>query len=157
METKEEAEVNEDHPPSPSWELNHLFEVEEEDAKGDIGVAQNPEPSGNYSRLPPFGHRRSQSEVLNAAHRRNNNFQRLKTSMQKALRWGGNPRDDRFRSSFNPEVLANQKRQWYQLHSKTMVFEPSPSLFFLFFSFCFSLVFYNLLVFVLYAALNLFD
>ncbi|PPD95858.1 hypothetical protein GOBAR_DD07116 [Gossypium barbadense] len=32
--------------------------------------------------------------------------------MQKALRWGGNSRDDRFRSSFNPEVLANQKRQW---------------------------------------------
>ncbi|TYH11212.1 hypothetical protein ES288_A07G240100v1 [Gossypium darwinii] len=123
METKEEAEGNEDHPPSPSWELNHLFEVEEEeDVKGDIGVAQNPEPSGssNYSRLPPLGHRRTQSDVLNAAHRRNNSFQRLKTSMQKALRWGGNSRDDRFRSSFNPEVLANQKRQWYQLHSKTM-------------------------------------
>ncbi|KAB2022734.1 hypothetical protein ES319_D07G231700v1 [Gossypium barbadense] len=123
METKEEAEGNEDYPPSPSWELNHLFEVEEEeDVKGDIGVAQNPEPSGssNYSRLPPLGHRRTQSDVLNAAHRRNNSFQRLKTSMQKALRWGGNSRDDRFRSSFNPEVLANQKRQWYQLHSKTM-------------------------------------
>ncbi|KAA3459513.1 DENN domain-containing 5B [Gossypium australe] len=123
METKEEAEGNEDHPPSPSWELNHLFEVEEEeDVKGDIGVAQNPEPSGssNYSRLPPLGHRRTQSDVLNAAHRRNNSFQRLKTSMQKALRWGGNSRDDRFRSSFNPEVLANQKRQWYQLHSKSM-------------------------------------
>ncbi|XP_052886527.1 uncharacterized protein LOC108452528 isoform X2 [Gossypium arboreum] len=123
METKEEAEGNEDHPPSPSWELNHLFEVEEEeDVKGDIGVAHNPEPSGssNYSRLPPLGHRRTQSDVLNAAHRRNNSFQRLKTSMQKALRWGGNSRDDRFRSSFNPEVLANQKRQWYQLHSKTM-------------------------------------
>ncbi|KAG4193173.1 hypothetical protein ERO13_A07G203700v2 [Gossypium hirsutum] len=123
METKEEAEGNEDHPPSPSWELNHLFEVEEEeDVKGDIGVAQNPEPSGssNYSRLPPLGHRRTQSDVLNAAHRRNNSFQRLKTSMQKALRWGGNSRDNRFRSSFNPEVLANQKRQWYQLHSKTM-------------------------------------
>ncbi|KAG4139701.1 hypothetical protein ERO13_D07G209700v2 [Gossypium hirsutum] len=123
METKEEAEGNEDYPPSPSWELNHLFEVEEEeDVKGDIGVAQNPEPSGssNYSRLPPLGHRRTQSDVLNAAHRHNNSFQRLKTSMQKALRWGGNLRDDRFRSSFNPEVLANQKRQWYQLHSKTM-------------------------------------
>ncbi|MBA0791338.1 hypothetical protein Gohar_015919 [Gossypium harknessii] len=123
METKEEAEGNEDYPPSPSWELNHLFEVEEEeDVKGDIRVAQNPEPSGssNYSRLPPLGHRRTQSDVLNAAHRRNNSFQRLKTSMQKALRWGGNSRDDRFRSSFNPEVLANQKRQWYQLHSKTM-------------------------------------
>ncbi|GMI69265.1 hypothetical protein like AT2G20320 [Hibiscus trionum] len=121
METKEEAEGNEDNPPSPPWELNLLFEEEDVKDKMD-GEARNPNQlrSSNPSRLPPLGHRRSQSEVLAAGHRRDNSFLRLKTSMQKALRSGGNPKDGKYQSSFNPEVLANQKRQWYQLHSKTM-------------------------------------
>ncbi|XP_039030840.1 uncharacterized protein LOC120165366 [Hibiscus syriacus] len=123
METKEEAEGNEDNLPLPPWELNHHFEEEEkEDVKDKVdGEAQNPKQSrsSDPSRLPPLGHRRSQSEVLAAGHRRNNNFLRMKTFMQKALRWGGIPKDGKYQSSFNPEVLANQKRQWYQLHSKT--------------------------------------
>ena len=123
METKEEAKGHEDQSPSPYWDLNILFE--EEVMKVD-GEAQNPAHSGSSDppRLPPSGHRRSQSEFPTAGHRRNNSFQRLKTQMQKAWRWGGNSRDEKYRSSFNPEVLANQKRQWYQLHSKTMVFRP---------------------------------
>ncbi|XVF32307.1 hypothetical protein REPUB_Repub17cG0070800 [Reevesia pubescens] len=119
MESIEEAEGHEDQSPSPYWELNHL--LEEETMKVD-GEAQNPVLSGSSDppRLPPLGHRRSQSEVPAIGHRRNNSFQRFKIQMQKAWRWGGNSRDERYRSSFNPEVLANQKRQWYQLHSKTM-------------------------------------
>ncbi|XP_039021189.1 uncharacterized protein LOC120153272 isoform X2 [Hibiscus syriacus] len=123
METKEEAEGNEDNPPLPLWELNHLLEEEEKEGVKDKvdGEAQNSKQSriSNPSRLPPLGHRRTQSEVLAAGHRRNNNFLRTKTSMQKALRWGGIPKDGKYQSSFNPEVLANQKRQWYQLQSKT--------------------------------------
>ncbi|XVF21489.1 hypothetical protein REPUB_Repub12eG0094600 [Reevesia pubescens] len=86
------------------------------------GEAQNPLHSGSSdpSRLPPSGHRHSQSEVPTTGHRRNNSFQRFKSHMQKAWRWGGNSLDEKYRSSFNPEVLTNQKRQWYQLHSKTM-------------------------------------
>lgn len=128
METKEEAEGHENSS-SPFWELNHLFE---EEVMKEDGEAQNPVHSEilNPPKLPPSGHRRSQSELPNAAHRRSNSFQRLKTQMQRAWRWGGNSRDEKFKSSFNPEVLANQKRQWYQLHSKTMVFRlNSPSFF----------------------------
>ncbi|KAE8701406.1 hypothetical protein F3Y22_tig00110548pilonHSYRG00924 [Hibiscus syriacus] len=86
------------------------------------GEAPKSEQSGSpgCSRLPPLGHRRSQSEVVAIGHRRDNSFLRLKTSMHKALRVGSNSKDGKFHSSFNPEVMANQKRQWYQLHSKTM-------------------------------------
>ncbi|KAK8570054.1 hypothetical protein V6N13_002755 [Hibiscus sabdariffa] len=118
METKE---GNEDNPPSHSRELNHLFE--EEDLKDKVdGEAQKTEQSVNSgpSRLPPLGHRRTQSEVLAVGHRHDNGFQRLKTSMQKALQLGGNSKDGKYHSIFNPEVLANQKRLWYQHHTKTM-------------------------------------
>ncbi|XP_006854448.2 uncharacterized protein LOC18444210 isoform X2 [Amborella trichopoda] len=50
----------------------------------------------------------------------NNSFQRWKRQMQKAWKWGQNPRDQGGKSSFNPEILANQKRQWYQLHSHAL-------------------------------------
>ncbi|KAK8674410.1 hypothetical protein V6N13_112701 [Hibiscus sabdariffa] len=125
METKEEAEGKEDNPPSPLWELNQLFEEDEkkEGVKNKMDrETQNPNQlrTLNPSRLPPLGHRRSQSEVPAAGHRRENSFLRLRASMQKALRWGGIPKDGKYQSNFNPEVLANQKRQWYQLHSKTM-------------------------------------
>ncbi|CAH8361179.1 unnamed protein product [Eruca vesicaria subsp. sativa] len=65
---------------------------------------------------PSQGHRRAQSEIGTPGHRRTNSFQKLKTSMQKAWRGVSNLREDN-RPTFNPEVLANQKRQWYQLHS----------------------------------------
>uniref|UniRef100_F6HZS1 Uncharacterized protein n=1 Tax=Vitis vinifera TaxID=29760 RepID=F6HZS1_VITVI len=69
------------------------------------------------------GHKRSQSEVVTGKHRRSNSFHRWKSHMQRALRWGSNPQDQGSQSTFNPEILANQKRQWYQLHSKTPVYE----------------------------------
>ncbi|XP_021279506.1 uncharacterized protein LOC110413126 isoform X1 [Herrania umbratica] len=117
MENKEEAEGQEDRAPSPYW-----YHLSDEEAMKVDGEALHPVHSGSSDppRLPPPGHRRSQSEVSTTGHRRDNSFQRLKTQMQKAWRWGGNSRDERYRSSFNPEVLANQKRLWYQLHSKTM-------------------------------------
>ncbi|CAN8257549.1 unnamed protein product [Cochlearia groenlandica] len=66
---------------------------------------------------PSLGHTRTQSEMIETpGHRRTNSFQRLKTQMQKAWRGVSNLRDDN-RPTFNPEVLANQKRQWYQIHS----------------------------------------
>ncbi|KAL4367084.1 hypothetical protein GQ457_05G003570 [Hibiscus cannabinus] len=118
METKE---GNEDNPPSHSRELNHLFEEEDLKDKMD-GEAQKLEQSVNSgpSKLPPLGHRRTQSEVLAVGHRHDNGFQRLKTSMQKALQVSGNSKDGKYHSIFNPEVLANQKRLWYQHHTKTM-------------------------------------
>ena len=66
---------------------------------------------------PSQGHRRAQSEIGTPGHRRTNSFQKLKTQMQKAWRGVSNLRDETQFPTFNPEVLANQKRQWYQLHS----------------------------------------
>ncbi|XP_010540930.1 PREDICTED: uncharacterized protein LOC104814537 isoform X2 [Tarenaya hassleriana] len=65
---------------------------------------------------PTLGHRRSQSEIGTPGHRRTNSFQKLRTHMQKAWRGFSTLREDN-KPSFNPEVLAYQKRQWYQLHS----------------------------------------
>lgn len=66
----------------------------------------------------PVGHRRTRSEIV---HKRHNSLQRLKSHVQKAFRWGGNSKEQSYCIQFNPEILANQKRQWYQLHSKTSV------------------------------------
>ncbi|CAI9107530.1 OLC1v1006903C1 [Oldenlandia corymbosa var. corymbosa] len=80
-----------------------------------------------YSRsLPPsspesFGHRRTRSDVVgNPLHKRSNSIQRFKSHMQRALRWGGNSSEHSRSTSFNPEILADQKRQWYECHSKTL-------------------------------------
>nr|XP_043611448.1 uncharacterized protein LOC122583071 [Erigeron canadensis] len=64
-------------------------------------------------------HRRCRSEIVTSLNNNNNTqsngFQRFKTHMQRALNWGAG-QDQAF---FNPEILANQKRQWYQFQSKT--------------------------------------
>ncbi|GLT41478.1 hypothetical protein SLA2020_155390 [Shorea laevis] len=111
MENKED----EDRPSSPYWTRlsEEAFRV-----AGEALNTMYPPSSGLPPPVSPR-HKRSQSELVAPGHRRSNSFLKLKNSVQKAWRWGGNSRDERHRSSFNPEVLANQKRQWYQLHSKT--------------------------------------
>ncbi|GMY06195.1 denn domain-containing protein 5b [Fagus crenata] len=121
MDTKEDAEVHEVRPPSPSCVLHHLSEEAVKVAGETLHSVYPGSPN-----IPPLGpgpgqgHRRSRSEVLPTFNRRSNSFQRLKTRMQKAWKWGSNSREEDYWRSFNPEVLANQKRQWYQLHSKSL-------------------------------------
>lgn len=69
------------------------------------------------------GHRRSRSEIVTSSvNRSGNNFTKWKSQVQKTLKnWGSTVQEDSSFLSFDPEVLANQKRQWYQLHSKTSV------------------------------------
>ncbi|XP_011083072.1 uncharacterized protein LOC105165685 [Sesamum indicum] len=79
-------------------------------------------PLVNPSTLEQPRHRRAHSEVVVSSYRRSissSSFHKWKSQMQKALHWGGRSLRDSQYSSFNPEVLANQKRQWYQLNSKT--------------------------------------
>ncbi|XP_062021559.1 uncharacterized protein LOC133738123 [Rosa rugosa] len=110
MDAKEDAEGHEEGGSSP-------IQVISEEACTVAGEAPNNLASPNMPPLAPGnGHRRTQSDVLTTKHRRSHSFQRLKNQMQKAWRWGTN-HDSRL--AFNPEVLANQKRQWYQLHSKS--------------------------------------
>lgn len=118
MDGKEDGEAYEEQASSP---IQVLQEISEEAFKMAGETLQNMY-SGNSS-MPPLapGHRRSQSEVVTTRHRRSNSLQKLKCQMQKAFKWGSNSRGD-LRLAFNPEVLANQKRQWYQLHSRSKVF-----------------------------------
>lgn len=118
MKIKEDAEAPDDHSSSTYRVLQHISEEAVRVAGGAIysvypGSSNMPPPA-----LGP-GHKRSQSEVVTGKHRRSNSFHRWKSHMQRALRWGSNPQDQGSQSTFNPEILANQKRQWYQLHSKT--------------------------------------
>ncbi|WOH13327.1 hypothetical protein DCAR_0832836 [Daucus carota subsp. sativus] len=69
--------------------------------------------------LPPSGpgHRRSKSDVSSGnGGKRSNGFQKWKHQVQRALKWG---KDESKDYNFNPEILADQKRQWYQLHSNS--------------------------------------
>lgn len=137
MDTKEDAEVQEENPASPVWVLQHLSE-EAVRVAGD--ALHNVYPvSPNFQPLRPRpgpglglgqGHRRSQSDVVQTFSGRTNSFQRLKTRMQKAWKWGSNSQEENNWRSFNPEVLANQKRQWYRLHSKSLVFYLNILIFF---------------------------
>lgn len=116
MDTKEE----EDKASSPYHVLQQISEEAVRVAGEALqGVYSH---SNSSSNLMVPRHRRSQSEVLTAGHTRTNSFQRFKCQMQRAWRWGGFSRENGYRSSFNPEVLANQKRLWYQRHSKSTVF-----------------------------------
>ncbi|KAF5459436.1 hypothetical protein F2P56_023381 [Juglans regia] len=118
MDTKDDNEVQEEMSVSPILVLQHISE----EAFRVAGEALHNVYSGNSNFPRPGlrqGHRRTQSEVVTTAHRRNNSFQRLKSQMQKAWKWSSNYREEDYKRSFNPEVLANQKRQWYQLHTKS--------------------------------------
>ncbi|XP_057438466.1 uncharacterized protein LOC130730467 isoform X2 [Lotus japonicus] len=126
MDTKEEAEPNEERPSSPMWVLHQLSE-------GAFRVAgeawQNMYSSGggggdgvgsSMPQMGPGAHRRCQSELVTKGFQRSSSFQKLKCHVQKAWRWSGRSRDENSLPNFNPEVMANQKRQWYQLHPKSM-------------------------------------
>lgn len=126
MDSKEEAEPHEDRPSSPIWVLQQLSE-------GAFRVAgealQSMYPSGgdggvgsSISHVGPGVHRRSQSELVIKGIQRSESLQKLKSHVHKALRWGSRSREAGFPTNFNPEVMANQKRQWYQLHPKSLVF-----------------------------------
>ncbi|XP_004493840.2 uncharacterized protein [Cicer arietinum] len=80
--------------------------------------------SGGGSNMPQVGtsaaHRRSQSELVTKGFQRSHSFQRIKAQVHKAWGWGGRSKEEGLPANFNPEVMANQKRQWYQLHPKSM-------------------------------------
>ncbi|XP_039132612.1 uncharacterized protein LOC120269339 isoform X1 [Dioscorea cayenensis subsp. rotundata] len=54
-------------------------------------------------------------------HIRSNSFQRWKRQVQRAWWWGSNAasREQGLKASVHLEMMANQKRQWYQIQSKT--------------------------------------
>ncbi|CAJ1898546.1 unnamed protein product [Sphenostylis stenocarpa] len=119
MELKGEAELQEERPSSPMRVLQHFsggaFRV--------AGEALHNMYSNGGSGMPNMGspgvHRRSQSELVCRGVQRNNSLQKLKSHVHRAWRWGGKSREEDSLANFNPEVMANQKRQWYRLHPKS--------------------------------------
>ncbi|CAL0326845.1 unnamed protein product [Lupinus luteus] len=129
MDSKEEGESHKDNPSSMSM-LHHLSE-EAFRAAGEAlqnlyyGGAGASDRSGGSS-LPQIGsgvHRRSQSEIVAKGFHHSNGFQKLKSHV-KRWRWSGSKY--REEANFNPEILANQKRQWYQLHPKYLILFKYP-------------------------------
>ena len=119
MDINENDELVDERPPSPIWVLQQFSE----EAFRVAGEALNSVYHGGTGlQEMGMGHRRARSEVLSAKHKRSNSFQRLKSHVQKAWGWGRDARDDDYAFyRFDPEILANQKRQWYQFHSKSLV------------------------------------
>lgn len=118
---KEDSETGDENSLSTYQVLQHIS-GEAVRVAGEAIYSVYPGSSNMQPAVTNTGQNVSNSEVVKTGrHRRSNSFQRWKSHMQKALRWGGNPQDQGYQSTFNPEVLANQKRQWYLLHSKTPV------------------------------------
>ncbi|XP_027093995.2 uncharacterized protein [Coffea arabica] len=117
METKEEdGGCQEEWPTSPMQALEDAVRVAGEALQGVYSSKLSLPP------LSPGGlvHRRTRSEILTSFQKRSNSFQRLKSHMQRALRWGSNSGEQSLSPPFNPEILANQKRQWCQVKSKSL-------------------------------------
>ncbi|XP_057483036.1 LOW QUALITY PROTEIN: uncharacterized protein LOC130769798 [Actinidia eriantha] len=117
MERKEDDVTPEEWPTSP---YQVLQQISEEAVRVAGEALQSVYLSSSNIQPPGQGHRRSQSEVVTGVHKHNNSFQRWKSNVQRALRWGNGYQEQNGYSAFNPEVLANQKRQWYELHSKAL-------------------------------------
>ncbi|EER95503.2 hypothetical protein BDA96_01G539500 [Sorghum bicolor] len=81
----------------------------------------SPPRSASSTSSPPLSQIKQQSR-----HVRTGSFQRFREQMQRAWKWGPigggggaerSPRD--LRTTLNIEAMANQKRQWYQVRSKS--------------------------------------
>ncbi|KAL0286999.1 UNVERIFIED_CONTAM: hypothetical protein Sangu_2710900 [Sesamum angustifolium] len=130
METKENGENQENWWSAPGSPIHALHKVPKEAVKKTSEPLQNSYPGipveDTLKLVQPLKYSRIHSEGATSFHRRGNstnNFHKWKFQMQKALQWGSsNFREDSHSqcSSFDPEILANQKRQWYQLQSKTL-------------------------------------
>ncbi|KAE9585516.1 hypothetical protein Lalb_Chr25g0289771 [Lupinus albus] len=121
MDSKEEGEPHKDNPLSMSM-LHHLSE-EAFRASGEAlqnmyyGGGGDSSGGSSVPQVESGVHRRSQSEIVAKGFHQSNGFQKLKSHV-KGWRWSGSKY--REEASFNPEIMANQKRQWYQLHPKSL-------------------------------------
>ncbi|KAF0913729.1 hypothetical protein E2562_024610, partial [Oryza meyeriana var. granulata] len=92
-----------------------------EETKSRISSApSSPVLSGTSTSSSPLSQVKQQ-----VRHVRTGSFQRFRQQMQRAWKWGPigsterSPREQLLRTTVNIEAMANQKRQWYQIHSKS--------------------------------------
>ncbi|KAL8170204.1 hypothetical protein V2J09_022008 [Rumex salicifolius] len=108
-----------DRPASPLQVLQQISEEAVRVANVAIHNVYNGGSEGGDSSLMWAAIQRSPSESPGRGYKRSNSLQNLKSQFQRALRWGASSKEESRHRNFNPEELANQKRQWYQLQSNT--------------------------------------
>ncbi|KAE8774946.1 DENN domain-containing protein 5B [Hordeum vulgare] len=128
---------------SPSGQRARGAEEEEEGNWGALsGAAGSPGMEDSRSRsssAPPSpGPSSSPAPQIrpHPRHVRTSSFQRFRQQMQRAWKWGPvgggggaerSPREQLLRTTVNIEAMANQKRQWYQIHAKDQNQFKEPS------------------------------
>ncbi|XP_037423140.1 uncharacterized protein LOC119287661 [Triticum dicoccoides] len=127
---------------SPSGQRARGAEEEEGNWVAPPGAAGSPgmEDSRSRSSSAPPSPRPSSSPAPqirpHPRHVRTSSFQRFRQQMQRAWKWGPvgggvgaerSPREQLLRTSVNIEAMANQKRQWYQVHTKDQNQFKEPS------------------------------
>ncbi|GJN30290.1 hypothetical protein PR202_gb18583 [Eleusine coracana subsp. coracana] len=131
---------------SPSEQRAQGPEEEDEEnlmATPDAGSPSREEPKSRVWSAPPspmFSGSSESSSPLSqikqqSRHVRTGSFQRFRQQMQRAWKWGPiggggggerSPREQLLRTTVNIEAMANQKRQWYQIHSKAKILFKYP-------------------------------
>lgn len=98
----EEIDPGSDQKSSPLM-LSHTTE---EVARAAVAAAQSVRPSPSI--------------VVSAKQQNNHSLQKWKRQLQKVWKWGPNTKESNWKTSFNPELLTSQKRQWYELHLQAL-------------------------------------
>lgn len=98
----EEFDLGKDHKLSSLM----LSQTTEEVARAAVAAAQSVRPSPSI--------------VVSAKQQNHHNLQKWKRQLQKVWKWGPNTKEPDWKSSFNPELLTSQKRQWYELHLQAL-------------------------------------
>jgi hypothetical protein len=94
----------------------------------DVASSQIPSKQSKESESPMMS--RIATIKQQAKHMRSESFQKWRRQMQRAWRWGpsgwggagsNSNREEVVRATVNFEAMANQKRMWYQIYSKSRV------------------------------------
>ncbi|KAL6901851.1 hypothetical protein ACP4OV_004727 [Aristida adscensionis] len=108
-----------ENPMAPAWAGSP---PSEEPGSRMLSAPSSPTPSFTSTSSSPPSHVTQQTR-----HARTGSFQRFREQMQRAWKWGPigggggaerSPREKLLRTTVNFEAMANQKRQWYRIHSK---------------------------------------
>ncbi|GER29653.1 DENN (AEX-3) domain-containing protein [Striga asiatica] len=127
MRSKENSEIQDNWWSAPDSPIEMLHKFSQKAVKRASDSLQS-SYSGSPNQNTPNpehqeGHRRTHSDLTSSLPRSTSsiNFQKWKSQVQRALYWRSRSFcEDRQYFSFDPEMLANQKRQWYKIQSRAL-------------------------------------
>ncbi|CAA0833412.1 DENN (AEX-3) domain-containing protein [Striga hermonthica] len=127
MRSKENIDIQDNWwsaPDSPIEMLHKFSQKAVKRASDSLHSSYSGSPNRNTPNPEhPEGHRRTHSDLTSSLPRSTSsiNFQKWKSQVQRALYWRSRSFcEDRQYFSFDPEMLANQKRQWYKIQSRAL-------------------------------------